>query len=480
MKLSQKVLLLIALPLAFELLFVGVLIYFIFQLDAEHKRSEKTRAASMFFNIELENMVEAMGNMVLFNVLHEERYLQKFHGSVDALKKQNEHLKTLAGTEMAADVQALKTVSEEAIASITDIEKLARTDDRIDMLRGFVKVQRLMAKSNALGSKFIQRETLVNEQQQARQAQALQAVLLIIVFGVGTSVLISLLLVAKFNSGASKQLVAIEDNMLRLAVQKPLKPPADGSDELARIDQTLFRLSNDLADLKNQQQQVYAMITHDLRSPLASMKIVFDLLKAGAFGELNEKGKDRIKNSDALLGRMVALTNDLLDVEKFESGSFDLLMERVELAEIFEDAKNIVGPKAEGKKLRLAFDSNGLDAVCDKERIGRVLVNLLDNAVKFSKHESEIKVAATADTSFIKISVQDFGRGIPAEQIAHVFERFHQASRSDELVMKGSGLGLTISKAIIEAHKGTIGVDSIENSGSTFWFTLPKSSGTAV
>lgn len=472
LKLSQKVLLLITVPLAFELIFVSVLLFSLMRLEGEHARSEQMRSASMFFNIELENLIEAMGSMVLFNVLHETKYLKQFEGSVNTLQIQNEHLKALAGSEMAADVQALKSVSSEAIAGIGDFEKLARTDDRIDMLRGFMKVKNLLAKSSQLGSAFIAREAKSSQEQQERQRTALQIVIATIVIGVGVSILISVWLVSKFNSGAAKQLKAIDKNMTLLAAQKPLNEPLAGGDELARIDQTLVQMSNDLQALKSEQQQVYAMITHDLRSPLASVKVLFDLLAAGALGELNDKGRERIKSADSILNRMVALTNDLLDVEKFESGNFNLNLEEVHLNQLFLDSKAIVLPRAEAKSIEIKIDQTNLSVVCDRERIGRVIVNFMDNAIKFSPKHGAIRLSASTNGTTVKVSVQDGGQGIPDDQVPYIFERFRQVNRADETVHKGSGLGLAISKAIVEAHHGTIGVDSKVNRGSTFWFTL--------
>ncbi|MBN9396598.1 MAG: HAMP domain-containing histidine kinase [Candidatus Melainabacteria bacterium] len=474
LKISQKVLLLIAVPLIFELIFVGVLVYSIKRLETAYGRSEQVRAASMFFNIELENLIEAMSAMVLFNVLHETKYLQQFQVSVKTLQMQDQHLKALASSEMAADVNALKAVSDETIASIGDIEKLARTDDRMDMLRGFMKVKRLMSKSSKMGSDFIARQSITSQKLQSGQKEALQLVLIVIVLGVCVSIVISIVLVARFNSGAARQLQAIQHNMQLLSAQKPLNEPLPGGDELALIDQTLYRMAADLDALKSEQQQVYAMITHDLRSPLASITILLDLLNSGALGDLNAKGKDRVKSANAIVSRMVALTNDLLDVEKFESGNFDLDYADVPMQELFAETRAIVAPRAEAKMVEIKIVDTDAIAYCDRERIGRVLVNLTDNAVKFSPKYTTITLAAHHDGAQLRITVQDQGPGIPEDKRKLIFERFGQVSRSDETTLKGSGLGLTISKAIVDAHEGDIGVQSQVGQGSTFWFTLPN------
>lgn len=218
-------------------------------------------------------------------------------------------------------------------------------------------------------------------------------------------------------------------------------------------------------------------LPYHLRSKLRLETEPSSFVFIGAFGELNERGKDRIKNTDYLLNRLVALTNDLLDVEKFESGNLDLLLESVAVETLLSSSANIASAKAELKKITLIVEPTELKLVCDQERIGRVIVNLLDNAIKFSKAEDRIILSAANLGAKTKISVQDTGRGIPKDKIGRIFERFSQTNRTDETIQKGSGLGLAICKAIVEAHGGTIGVDSIVDKGSTFWFTMPNAVG---
>ncbi len=128
---------------------------------------------------------------------------------------------------------------------------------------------------------------------------------------------------------------------------------------------------------------------------------------------------------------------------------------------------------AEKKKVSLAGEPGELKIQCDKDRIVQVLVNLLSNAVKFSSEGKNVTVKVQAAEQWAEFRIVDQGRGIPADQTAMVFEKFKQVSTSDARNMGGTGLGLNICKSIVELHGGSIGVESEEGNGSTFWFRLP-------
>ncbi len=171
---------------------------------------------------------------------------------------------------------------------------------------------------------------------------------------------------------------------------------------------------------------------------------------------------------------MIKLINDLLAIEKLESGLFSVSLDRIPLADVFAEAREAVAVFAGSRQVILNMVPTSLTVFGDEDRIVQVLVNLISNAVKFSEPGGTVSVEAAAAPGFVEVRVSDEGRGIPAQFQTAIFERFQQVDAGDAKVRGGTGLGLAISKAIVEQHKGTIGVTSREGQGSTFWFRLPE------
>ncbi len=248
----------------------------------------------------------------------------------------------------------------------------------------------------------------------------------------------------------------------------------------------LFLIMRDVTARKEAErlkQEVIAMVSHDLRAPLSSLGITLDLILEGVAGELNERGNRLVMVGRRSVASLIAIINDLLDIERFESSGFKLDYEDSEPAQMVSDAVNTVIAEAESRKIRLLQECEDLDLIVDKERLKRVLQNLINNAIKFSPDDKEIKVtcksggngtAGSVAADEAEFRVADHGPGIPEEKRQSVFEKFSQVGTGSEGERKGSGLGLAICKTIVEAHGGRIGIDENEGGGSVFWFVVPK------
>lgn len=239
-------------------------------------------------------------------------------------------------------------------------------------------------------------------------------------------------------------------------------------------ERTFFCVMHDISaqkEAERMKQEVVAMITHDLRTPLAVIENFLEMLSMGTLGEMNEKGDRLLTLAERGAQRMMSLINDLLDIEKIKAGMLELNQSDVPVSDIFEEAVESLSGWASDHGVTLKCEPTDLVAHVDSDRIGRVLSNLVSNAVKYSPGYTEVNVWASANNGNIAIAIRDQGRGIPQDKIATIFDRFEQVHGSDQKT--GSGLGLAICKAIVELHGGTISVESEEGRGSTFTFQIP-------
>jgi len=220
-------------------------------------------------------------------------------------------------------------------------------------------------------------------------------------------------------------------------------------------------------------QEFIAMVSHDLRTPLTTVMMTMQSLLAGTFGELNEKGSTRIAAAQNEVSRLVHLINGLLEIDRLEAGRMEIQRDLVDINDLIARSISSVGYLAEKNGIQIIKSVSASDALADDSSLIQVLVNLLANAIKFSTPGSTIEINAEEISGTVEFRVKDQGRGIPASSISTVFDRFRQVERSDHTEKGGSGLGLAICKSIVEAHGGTIGVESIEGAGSTFWFRIP-------
>jgi signal transduction histidine kinase/HAMP domain-containing protein len=218
-----------------------------------------------------------------------------------------------------------------------------------------------------------------------------------------------------------------------------------------------------------------AMIVHDLRSPLSTIIGIAEMMKNGLLGDLNEDQKnwtDRIKKNATGL---VQLVGDFLDVSKLESGRIELTRAPTDVTDLLRNVVENFGPLARSKNIVLSCQADPLPAVqADSRRLDQILHNLVSNALKFTGEGGSIQLHARHDQrNGIVVRVQDTGVGISPDEIANLFQKYQQSASGKTSEHKGTGLGLVISKMIVEAHGGRIWVESEEGKGTTFVFTLP-------
>ncbi len=216
-------------------------------------------------------------------------------------------------------------------------------------------------------------------------------------------------------------------------------------------------------------QEVVHMVTHDLRTPLTTLGHIFEILINRKDTETEERKGHYLEVGERSVNRLALLVNDLLDMEKIRSGQMSIDFTACKLDRNFSVCFDSVAATAESKGITLKMHPTELTANGDADKIDRILINLVGNAIKFSPKDGVIDVTATAEGEMIKIAVKDQGKGIPADEIEKIFDRFHQAQGTEE---KGSGLGLTICRAFVELHGGSIWAESKVGEGTSFCFTI--------
>lgn len=236
-------------------------------------------------------------------------------------------------------------------------------------------------------------------------------------------------------------------------------------------------VQNDITARKEAEKRVsefYSMVSHELRTPLSSIRASLDLLSDGSAGDVPQSAKRLIQIANQNAERLLKLVDDILDLKKIESGNMALHYEMVEPALLIKSVSDSMQQLAAASDIKLVKEVASTRQFCaDPDRVSQVLINLLANALKFSPRGSTVKIRAEDACDRIKFTVEDEGPGIALEDHEKLFLKFQQLDSSDTRPQPGSGLGLAVSKTIVELHGGNIGVDSAPGAGSKFWLTLP-------
>jgi PAS domain S-box-containing protein len=234
-----------------------------------------------------------------------------------------------------------------------------------------------------------------------------------------------------------------------------------------------FRDISQRYTLDRLKDEFISTVSHELRTPLTSIRGALGLLSSGILGEVNDKAANLLRIALTNSDRLVRLINDILDLERIQSGREPLAFRMVQLADIVRQSIDGMAPVAEAAGVQLIHDTTQVEIAADPDRLLQVLTNLLSNAVKFSPPNSTISVMMRPGVNGVTLSVIDQGRGIPADKLEAIFGRFQQVDASDSRQKGGSGLGLAICRTIVLQHSGRIWAERNPVRGSTFRVFLP-------
>ncbi|WP_448561266.1 PAS domain S-box protein [Trichothermofontia sp.] len=238
-----------------------------------------------------------------------------------------------------------------------------------------------------------------------------------------------------------------------------------------------FRDITEQTRIERLKDEFVSMVSHELRTPLTSIRGSLGLILGGVSGDVPEQTRMLLEIAYKNSERLITLINDILDIEKIESGRIDFNLQPLELTPLLTQAIATNQTYADQFQVRLVLtETVPVRVNADPDRLLQVLTNLLSNAAKFSPTGSVVEVSAQrleSRTDWVRVAVRDYGPGIPAAFIPHIFQKFAQADSSNTRQKGGTGLGLSITKAIVERLGGTIGFETEPGIGTTFYFDLP-------
>lgn len=473
LRLSSRVLLLVALPVVFQIISLAVMLGIL-------RHVETVESFNQVVQDERDCQIIAL-QMGTNATISRPNLPQELHE---------------AGNKLIHSIKILKKLHPDKVAQIAKLDQAAKNLLRaFDSLSGAQKdnAQQLPADEVIRKVAILEREfadraavfvpelTIGGVKVDERLTQSSRLMKFGAVSCLTVNMVLSLLLAISFNMNTTRRLLTLSENARRFGSGDPLLPPIEGDDEIRNVDDAFHNMAAALKKseaekraLEKMKQEIIAVISHELRTPLTSMRAFLTLLASNSFGVLSEDGQGYVQRMDQESVRLMRLINNFLDMERVDAGKLALRIAATSSKTVIERAVHSVAGFAEQSGVLLSCTNDEQVFQADEDRIVQVLVNLMSNAIKYSPKGAEVMVAVETTPEKISFKVIDQGCGIPAQHRAEIFEKFRQLEHTTR--REGStGLGLAISKAIVEQHGGEILVEGSSPPGSTFRFSIPIS-----
>jgi signal transduction histidine kinase len=497
LKMVHKVLLLVAVPLIFQLLFVIV-------LESQWK---DTRVQQWLSN--RSTRILLTGHKVLSQL--EQTEIRQFYeksatanapASAGASSSANERQAKIS--QGVAELTGIMTGSvryKDAYTQLTRIEAdlngASTASTGGDTTTSANRMQAARTELKLFLQKFLStEEASLGPYREISMQDPEQRIHQMLGLALALNIIICCLLIHYFSLNFSSRLRLIVANSELFTQGKPLLPAPPGNDEINELDKVFREMTEAIQKSRQREHQFLGMVSHDLRTPLNTVLATLNSLSEGIYGELNSRGLQRVRQSEVAVERLNKLTADLLNFEKLSSGTVTLELKPVDLQRVLEQAVQSVSGFSEFKNVAITLPATEFWVMADEEKLVQILVNLLSNAIKFSPADSAVSLEVKEfGSGNIEIRVIDRGCGIALEDQPRLFEPFKQGSAGSPPAQNhdekpeagksadnhvGSGLGLSISKTLAEAHYGSIGFESKQGVGTTFYLRLRKAAKTQV
>ncbi len=303
---------------------------------------------------------------------------------------------------------------------------------------------------------------------------------------IGLGVVVATILVAlAMLRNATRRIGLIARNADHLGAEEPLEPERESGDELGHLGAAVRTASSLLSERKAElegardealaatqaKDEFLSRMSHELRTPLTAILGFGQLLQ---LEELTPDNADSINHIVSAGQHLLQLINEVLDISQIESGNLSLSMEPIMLADVVTEIVSLMGPIAAARTV--SVEDHGLDELtvwADRQRIKQVLLNLVSNAIKYNREGGSIVITGSASVETVALTVSDTGLGMPTSSLDRLFVPFDRMGATNSGI-EGTGVGLSLSKALVEAMAGTIGADSEVGRGSKFWVELPR------
>lgn len=243
--------------------------------------------------------------------------------------------------------------------------------------------------------------------------------------------------------------------------------------KIAERTNELVKSLREIEIISKKKSDFISSVSHELRTPLTSVKGFSSLLVEEKFGKLPEEAKHRLKQIDENVNKLVDMVNTLLDISRIESGKMEVKIAPADLTKLIKETSDFLSPQLQAKQINLAIQSpEPLFVYMDKHLIERVLINIINNAIKFSPKGGIITILLSTEKNHALISIADQGCGIEKDNVDKIFQEFFRVNNAINREVKGSGLGLALVRRIMDTHKENVWFHSEEGKGTTFYFTL--------
>ncbi|MBX9666245.1 MAG: HAMP domain-containing histidine kinase [Candidatus Obscuribacterales bacterium] len=487
MKVLQKTLILLLIPLLFEAVLIIVLIFQSTQLEDETRRILAQRSLGQSVALLFSAYMAATDSVYWLqgkpNSSNHEKfraYMQRVQTlQVEARRQIKAH--NLEGHPAVAKLLRVSEYVGSKLVPYKEMieERRALTADQIiDLVRNCNSMTLVLDECGQSARDLWEWERKQSQNSERLQRSKKEAMHTTLVVGLFGNLLLSVLMAVWFNHTTITRLRLIMGNARLIGNQAPLVVSVAGQDEFSELDLVLHKVSELMAESRKQELQAktmkedfYAMVTHDLRSPITSVGVALELLLDGAKGPLSDTAIDALSESSRNLERVYRLVNDFLDLRKLDAEGFEINLKPVSVELIVAQCTESIADIVQEKALRLKVSADSISIKADETSLSRILSNILSFVLAGAtdKEEVEINVRRIEKQPGARFEVRSFGKSIEPSERENLFTAF-QTSASTER----SGLTLAIARLLVELHGGEIGVEENKPSGNIFWFSIPE------